>query len=208
MKGSGRCKMIFNGGFLKSPLWIFWVFTVWLAAWNPVSESDAAEVTDDFIQGYVTAIVAMSYPGQVGPIQVKNGVVYVEQSRLSEEEKTDLGWVISDIKGVKKVRFILNKKYPQKVLAAETDKEETASLDGSLPVFLPETQLFRPLIAAPRWPRFSASYQPIYERRFAYECGIRQFRRVVRYLSFSRPLAIHHGGGHSGGCFFHFRPGC
>ena len=81
MKGSGRCEMILNGGFLKSPLWISWVFTIWIAAWNPVSISDAAEATDDFIQGYATAIVAMSYPGQVGSIQVKNGVVYVEQSR-------------------------------------------------------------------------------------------------------------------------------
>ncbi|MCF8127983.1 MAG: DUF1207 domain-containing protein [Deltaproteobacteria bacterium] len=32
-------------------------------------------------------------------------------------------------------------------------------MDDFLPVFLPETQLFRPLIANPRWPRFSASYQ-------------------------------------------------
>lgn len=159
MKRLIRRRTIFHGGFLKSHLWIFWLFTVWVAAWNPVSESDAAEATDDFIQGYVTAILAMSYPGQVGSIQVKNGEVYVEKSRLSEEEKTNLSQAISDIKGVKKVQFLLNEKYPQKVLAAETGKEKTVSLDGSLPVFLPETQLFRPLIAAPRWPRFSASYQ-------------------------------------------------
>ena len=187
LKKSSRLETIFGRGFLKSALWILGAFTVWTTAWSPVCKSQAAETTDDFIEGYVTAIAAMNYPAQVKAIKVKDGVVCIGGSRLSDEDKTDLRQVIREIKGVKKVEFLPNEKLPQNVRTAEIEKKEADSLDGSLPVFLPETQLFKPLIADPRWPHFSASYQRYTEGDLLTNGGSVSFGETFSLYRFGGP---------------------
>jgi len=129
-------------------LWQFSVLTV-----------QAEQPRDEFIQGYVTAIVAMNYPGSVESIRVDDGVVYIQTESLSEEEKTELRKMLSDVKGILRVEFVPESKPAEARSGPAKESKEAGESAEHLPVFLPKSLLFQPLIADPRWPHFSASFQ-------------------------------------------------
>ena len=158
------------------------ICVVSLFAWGStfIPSVQAAQPTDDFIEGYATAVVTMNFPGNVESISVENGVISIKNGRLSEEDKSSLSKTLSRIKGVVRVEFAQDKKHT--VVANTIHGEEAAILDADLPMFLPRTQLFKPLIADPRWPRFSASYQQ-------YLKG--DDLRNVGFVSFGESLSIY-----------------
>ena len=67
--------------------------------WAPLPPAQAAQPSDDFIQGYASAVVAMKYPAGVESIRVDDGVVYFQGVTLSEEEQTKLHKMLSDVEG-------------------------------------------------------------------------------------------------------------
>ena len=132
------------------------IFVLWPYA---ALSMQAAQPADEFIQGYATAVVAINYPGSVKSVKVDSGVVYLVGESLSQEEKTALHKLLSDVNGVLRVEFVTASKRdgaPDQPQEEFTEPEEPAHL---LPAFLPKSQLFQPLLADPRWPHFSASYQ-------------------------------------------------
>lgn len=108
----------------------------------------AAKSNDDFILGYATAIVAEYFPSYVKTIRVDNGTVYLEDVSLSETDKSKIHKMLSKVDGVRRVEFV------QRQTGAGIER-----LEKNLPVFLPSNSLFQPLLADPRWPNFSASFQ-------------------------------------------------
>ncbi len=48
----------------RSFIWL-WIVSLWMSGWVSISAVQAAQPTDDFIEGYATAIVTMSFPGNV-----------------------------------------------------------------------------------------------------------------------------------------------
>ena len=129
------------------------------SGWAPIPTVQAAQPSDDFIQGYATAVVAMTCPASVESIRVDDGVIYLRGVTLSEEEKTELHNILSDTKGVIRVEFVPERKRSDATNDHAKEKEEAAEPGEHLPVFLPKDQLFQSLLADPRWPHFSASFQ-------------------------------------------------
>ena len=121
--------------------------------------AQAAQPSDDFIQGYASAIVAMNYPAGVESIRVDDGVVYLQGFTLSEEEQTELRKMLSDVEGVIRIEFVPKRKLADTTDVQPKEKKQAAEPDEQLPVFLPTTPLFQSLLADPRWPHFSASLQ-------------------------------------------------
>ena len=123
-------------------------FILLVFCWASISMVQAAQSDDEFIRGYATAIIAEHFPAGVETIRVENGVVYLEGLDLSETEKSEIQKILSDVEGVIRVEFVRGQ---AKAVAARPDED--------LPEFLPKKSLFQPLLADPRWPHFSASYQ-------------------------------------------------
>ena len=132
------------------------LFVLWQFAALSVQ---AAQPGDEFIQGYATALVGMNYPGSVESIKVDSGVVYLEGESLSEEEKTILRKMLSDVEGVLRVEFVTESKRDEAPGVPPKKLKEPVEPAEHLPAFLPKSPLFQPLLADPRWPHFSASFQ-------------------------------------------------
>jgi len=132
-------------------LFALWQFTVFTA--------QAEQPGDEFIQGYATAVVAMNYPDGVESIRVDGGVVYLQAESLSEEEKAQLHKMLSNVEGVLGVEFVPQSKTAEAKSVPEKEIKEAAAPGEQLPMILPQSHLFQPLLADPRWPHFSASFQ-------------------------------------------------
>jgi hypothetical protein len=136
--------------------WLFALFAIWQFS---VLTVQAGQHSNEFIQGYVTAIIGINYPGSVESIRVEGGVVYIQTGSLSEEEKTELRKMLSDVEGVLRIEFVPESKPVEAKSASPKEFKKPAEPAENLPAFLPKSLLFQPLIADPRWPHFSASYQ-------------------------------------------------
>jgi hypothetical protein len=132
------------------------LFVLWQFAALSVQ---AAQPGDEFIQGYATALVVMNYPGSVESIKVDSGVVYLEGESLSEEEKTILRKMLSDVEGVLRVEFVTESTRDEAPGVPSKKHKESVEPAEHLPAVLPKSPLFQPLLADPRWPHFSASFQ-------------------------------------------------
>ena len=127
--------------------------------WAPLPPVQAAQPSDDFIQGYASAVVAMNYPVGVESIRVDGGVVYLQGVTLSEEEQTELHKMLSDVEGVTRIEFVTEVERTDATDVHPKEIKQAAEPGEHLPVFLPTNPLFQPLLADPRWPHFSASFQ-------------------------------------------------
>jgi Protein of unknown function (DUF1207) len=136
--------------------WILALFGLWQFS---VLTVQAEQPHDEFIRGYVTALVAMNYPGSVKSITVDGGVVYIQTESLSEEEKTELRKMLSDVEGVLRVEFAAESEIPVAPGVPPKEFKEPVEPGEHLPTLLPKSPLFQPLLADPRWPHFSASFQ-------------------------------------------------
>lgn len=151
------------------------IFILLASCWISISTVQAAQSNDEFIRGYATAIIAEHFPSGVEKIRVENGVIYLETIGLSESEKLEIQNMLSDVKGVIGLEFACGQAETHGVQAEE-----------NLPVFLPEKPLFQLLLAAPRWPHFSASYQRYLDND--------QLKNVAA-TSFGESLGIYRFGG-------------
>lgn len=99
-----------------------------------------AKADDDYLRGYVAAVVEREF-GVVGDaVSVRRGVVTIHAD-LSEADEERLRKVLLAVEGIREVN----------VIPADT------RLPGL--IWFPGRSLFTPLLADPRWPRFSLSYQ-------------------------------------------------
>jgi hypothetical protein len=107
--------------------------------------------SDQFICGYATAVLKRDFQISAELLQVQNGVIYIQGLEASDTVSDKIKTALSSIEGVKKVVFT-------------KDRQDVAHLDRpeittEVNVFLPRDLLFNSLLADPRWPHFSASYQ-------------------------------------------------
>jgi hypothetical protein len=134
----------------------------------PVSDVDAAASDDAFVAGYATAVLEREFNVRAPSLRVTEGLVTVTAEDLAGADREEALRRLSSIRGVLRVV----------VLSAESASPDPASTialqppaadrrtgnvghaSDPLPVgWLPEGHLFSPLLADPRWPHFSASYQ-------------------------------------------------
>jgi hypothetical protein len=100
----------------------------------------AAARDDDYLRGYVAAIVERELNISADAVDVHRGIVSIHAD-LSPADEERLRKVLLEVEGIEDIV----------VIPADTQ------LPGL--VWFPERSLFTPLLADPRWPHFSLSYQ-------------------------------------------------
>ena len=121
------------------------------ALFLPGSATATGPTSDQFISGYATAVLKRDFQISAELLQVQYGVIYIQGLEASDTVSDEIKTSLSAIEGVRKVVFTKE----GEVVAHEEKPEITTEVN----VFLPRDLLFSSLMADPRWPHFSVSYQ-------------------------------------------------
>lgn len=118
--------------------------------------AQAEPEADAFLRGYVSAVISMQFPAANTEIAVREGVVTLSGTGLSQPEADRLAGVLAGAPG-----FVRLEVLDARVEPPEGDRPSAAGppQGETGPIILARDNLFRPLIADPRWPHFSAAYQ-------------------------------------------------
>ena len=163
-----------------------------------------AATSDDFIQGYATAVLEREFRVKNFSLNVAGEAVRITYGDLPGADLDKIIVALTPIQGVKKVEIVDSRGV---VLASSTPQEPgTQRASAQKPVkpeyelgFLPGGNLFDPLIADPRWPRFSVGYRHFPEDREL---------SSVAAVSFGETIALYRDRGPVGGLWeFGFQAG-
>lgn len=111
----------------------------------------ATPTSDEFIRGYATAILQREFQITAKTLNVLSGVVYISGLEGSDVIRDRMKTALSAIEGVNQV-VVIEK-------GDSVPMGEKTAITPDINVFLPRDLLFKSLLADPRWPHFSASYQ-------------------------------------------------
>jgi len=134
------------------------VFLVFVCDVTPgfAASASAAPARDDYIAGYATAVIERELPNVGRDLTVKDGVITISAENLSAPEREKLLTALSAVPGVRRIDLGDS----SDLAGAQPLARTTRTTDEKLPAgFLPPSQLFKPLIADPRWPHFSMAYR-------------------------------------------------
>ena len=134
--------------------------TLVMGVWSHVLAGDQ----DDYLRGYVDALLDNRFPGlglRVQDIAPAATVTLTSPTCLGPWQKRDVAQLLLKSGRVKTVFWSLPPGCGGEMSAPEPGKPATpASPPAPVDIYaLPEAELFAPLIADPRQPRFSMSYQ-------------------------------------------------
>ena len=117
----------------------------------------AVEVTPDYLKGYTEGILEAKFDFQTASVRADGHTVTISlphgQAGLQERIRASLASLPDRVQ----VRF-----EPEPARATRKDEPLEVELDRH--EFLPDKPLFEPIMADPRWPHFSASYQSYMDR--------------------------------------------
>ncbi len=125
---------------------------------------------DAYVAGYATAVLERQLEITGSRVTVKDGVVTVEVKGLASSNREKIAAALSKIAGVVRVEIVGVPATPAAAAPPTAPALPTTAPTPSGPVveaevprraieFLPSGYLFAPLIADPRWPHFSVTYQ-------------------------------------------------
>ena len=133
-----------------------------LATFLAAPDARAEGPNDSFITGYATAVMERQLRLQPCALTVQNGTVTVRAQNLSGADRDRVEKALASIKGVKEVVIeelteLLATK--QELVLTNDESGISAKIGSRGEVFLPRKSLFGSLLADPRWPHFSGTYQ-------------------------------------------------
>lgn len=120
----------------------------------------AGPISDEYIRGYAAATLQRDFQITADSLRVENGVIYIQGLEASDVVDDRIKTALSTIEGVAKV--VVNREGVKKVVNKEggvVAQTKPPEITPEVNVFLPRDLLFSSLLADPRWPHFSASYQ-------------------------------------------------
>ena len=128
--------------------WRWFMAVLVLGACPYVSASEH----DDYLRGYVDALLDSRYPGlglRVQAVKPDAGVTLTSRTCLGPSQKRDVAYLLTQSGQVKTVFWALSADCDKSPSAPESDAGAPAPIDIHA---LPETELFAPLLADPRQP--------------------------------------------------------
>ncbi len=149
-----------------------------LALFLPGSAVATGPTSDQFITGYATAVLKRDFQISAELMQVQHGVIYIQGLEASDTVSDKIKTSLSSIEGVRKVVFTKERQSVANVAKPEITTEVN--------VFLPRDLLFHSLLADPRWPHFSASYQQ-HSKNNLEKVGSATFGETFSIYRFSGP---------------------
>jgi hypothetical protein len=128
-----------------------------LAVLSLVAALAAAEPGDEFLAGYVSALIERDLGLEVVSVEVRESVAYVVVKDLGEQPAERVAAAVSHVEGIERVEVseLDSDGEPQ----ARAEETADRSLETDAFEVLPRVELFEPLIADQRQPHFSAAYQ-------------------------------------------------
>lgn len=171
----------------SAALWTFALGVLFLAL--PPSDGWAAAASEDtFIAGYATAVLEREFHVRAPSLRVTDGRLTLAVEDLAGADREAVVRNLSNIRGVLRVvvrdagtesgspAAEIARPFP----AADRGQGTVGSTTGPLPVgWLPEGHLFSPLLADPRWPHFSASYQYYPNDKTVHSVGAISFGETI-----------------------------
>jgi hypothetical protein len=119
-----------------------------------------AQPDDAYLAGYATAVIERDLGLVVVSLEVRDRVAYVVVESLGDQPAERISAALSAIEGIERVE-VTERESGAAPVAPETSGEPAPESAKEPDAFelLPRVELFDPLIADPRQPHFSASYQ-------------------------------------------------
>lgn len=122
----------------------------------PFTAQPAGQKDDRFLEGYVSAVLAMRFGlSDVNP-RVKSGRLVLDPAQLKGQDPRAVAEALSAIEGL---RVDLGSPGSSSIAVREAVDPAPSQKLKRYTGWLPPTKSFEPLIADPKWPRFSASVQ-------------------------------------------------
>jgi len=146
-------------GIRKSPRWTILFVLVIGTALTPASAGEPEE----YLRGYVDSLLDSRYPGLGLRSQVVSAdgtVTLTSRTCLGPSQKRDVGYLLTATGRVNNIKWDLSTDCDKSSDASKPDTGDSERKDTLPPDIyaLPEQELFAPLLADPRQPRFSVSY--------------------------------------------------
>jgi len=119
---------------------------------------------DNYLTGYVQGVFVHGYGLPKDAVKVKNGIIIVKEGKLGNQnpeliiEKIKQATI--DLKGVQGT-LVEKDKVVKDYLPKNTGNFDEEYIDAAMP----NHSLFQPLIADPKWPRFTVAYQYYFKDR-------------------------------------------
>ena len=148
----------------------FFVVLLWVVVSSYALVSKASS-SDDYLSGYIQSIFVHIYYLPHDAVAVKDGIVYINENKLGhynseqivqkvKQSTLGLSLNIKDVRLVKDNSDDTSKTTKRKVIKKSifTQKSE-ANKAVVTDALMPNHSLFQPLIADPKWPRFTLAYQ-------------------------------------------------
>jgi hypothetical protein len=139
----------------------------------------AGPTSDEYIRGYAAAILQRDFQITADSLKVQYGVIYIQGLEASDVIDDRIKTALSAIDGVRRV-----------VVTREGDVPAQTGLPEFTPqvnVFLPRDLLFSSLLADPRWPHFSISYQQHIDNERLENIGSANFGETFSIYRFGGP---------------------
>ncbi|MEW6110158.1 MAG: DUF1207 domain-containing protein [Nitrospirota bacterium] len=146
--------------------------------------SDASASSDDsFIAGYATAVLEREFNLKVPSLSVTDGIIVLYEEDIKGAEHDKVISVLSGINGVIMVRVI---KHEESSTAGTSEIAQPSSAPTRAIPF--RKLLFEPLIADPRWPHFSATYQYYLNNKELKNVGSTSFGETFSFYTGHAPF--------------------
>ncbi len=139
----------------------------------------AAPTTDEFIRGYAMAVLQRDFQITAASLKVQHGIIYIQGLEASDVVRDRIQNALSSIEGVKQVLVSKDGE-----LSSQEGQPEITPQVG---IFLPRDLLFKSLLADPRWPHFSASYQHYFHNSQLESVGSATFGESFSIYRFGGP---------------------
>ena len=150
-----------------------------------VASPAAAAASEEFVRGYATALVKVQFGAEVRAVTLSDGTVSLRGLTLTGDGRQKLIAQLKEIDGVDQVIVLADEESAETAESGVSD--EVPSDADSLPAFLPRGQLFKSLLADPRWPHFSAAYQSYQHERQLTNVGATSFGEIFGIFRFNGP---------------------
>jgi hypothetical protein len=141
-----------------------------------------AQASDEYIRGYAAATLQRDFQITADSLKVEYGVIYIQGLEASDVIDNRIKTSLSAIDGVRGV-----------VVTREGEIPAQAKLPEFTPnvgVFLPRDLLFSSLLADPRWPHFSVSYQHHVDNDRLENVGSANFGETFSIYRFGGPWGL------------------
>lgn len=138
----------------------------------PLSLACAAASDDAYIAGYAAGTLKHQLQREMPSLVVRDGVITVPATGLGATDRVKVVQALSEIPGVNGVRLSETVNQPAQTVpptSVRVDQGEVVLAPDNITLpngLLPTGHLFKPLLADPRWARFSAAYRNYQSENF------------------------------------------